>query len=172
MTNLRYRLLDVFLAHAVALEREAVEHLNEVAHMMQVHNNQSLYELFDELAGYGVEHAKSIEVLAEERNLPAFKPWEYEWLDDGSPETGDHTELRYQMTPRQALKFALSCEIKARAFYLDIAQNAETDEIRRLATEFAEEEEEHANLLEDRLKITEEVGKDWELDIDPPHLPE
>lgn len=76
------------------------------------------------------------------------------------------------MTPRQALRFALSCEIKARAFYLDIAQNAETDEIRRLATEFAEEEEEHANLLEERLKVTDEVGKDWELDIDPPHLPE
>ena len=54
----------------------------------------------------------------------------------------------------------------------DIAQNAETDEIRRLATEFAEEEEEHANLLEERLKITKEVGKDWGMDIDPPHMPE
>ena len=172
MSNLRYQLIDVFLAHAVALERDAVEHLNEVAQMMAVHNNQPLYELFRELAGYGVQHAKEIEELAAEKDLPTFKPWEYEWLEDESPEGGDLTKLQYLMKPLQALKFALNCELNARAFYLDIANHAETEEIRLLANEFADEESEHVRLLEERMDKIKEVGKDWEVDLDPPHLPE
>lgn len=74
MSNLRYKSMEVFLAHAVTLEREAVEQLTEVAHMMEVHNNQGLYELFNELAGYGREHAGEIEALAEDRELPASNP--------------------------------------------------------------------------------------------------
>ena len=172
MSNLRYKSMEVFLAHAVTLEREAVEQLTEVAHMMEVHNNQGLYELFNELAGYGLEHASEIEALAGERELPSFKPWEYEWPDDESPETGDTTDLHYQMTPQQALKLALSSEVKAQHFYRDIADNGETEEIRSLAREFAEEEGEHVQILEQRLKTTADVGSDWAADLDPPHMPE
>jgi len=172
MSNLRYQSMDVFLAHAIALEQEAVEQLNEVAEMMAVHNNEDLHRLFSELAGYGVEHANSIEALAADRNLPGFHPWEYEWLDDESPELGELSELRYQMTPQQALKFALGRELNAQNFYLDIAENGETDAIRSLAQEFADEEGEHVRLLEERLETTADVGKDWEADLDPPHMPE
>ena len=172
MSNLRYTSLEAFLAHAVTLEREAVEQLNEVAHMMEVHNNQELYELFNELAGYGLEHASEIEALAGDTELPNFKPWEYEWPDDESPETGDTTGLHYQMTAKQALKLALSSEVKAQHFYQDIANNGETEKIRSLAREFAEEEAEHVQILEQRLKITPDGGSDWAADLDPPHMPE
>ncbi len=172
MSNLRYKSMEVFLAHAVTLEREAVEQLTEVAHMMEVHNNQGLYELFNELAGYGREHAGEIEALAGDRELPSFKPWEYEWPDDESPEIGDTSDLHYQMTPPQALKLALSSELKAQHFYQDIADNGETDEIRALAREFAEEEAEHVQLLQQRLEITPDVAPDWAADLDPPHMPE
>ncbi|MBE9538148.1 MAG: ferritin family protein [Proteobacteria bacterium] len=172
MSNLRYKSMEVFLAHAVALEREAVEQLREVAHMMEVHNNQGLYELFSELAGYGLEHAEAIEALARDRELPSFKPWEYEWPDDESPETGDTSDLHYQMTPQQALNLALSSERKAQHFYRDIAEYGETDKIRALAREFAEEEAEHVQLIEDKLKNTADVGADWAADLDPPHMPE
>ena len=172
MSNLRYQSMAVFLAHAVALEREAVEQLNEVAHMMEVHNNRALHELFIELAGYGLEHAESIETLAGEHELPGLKPWEYEWPDDESPELGDTSDLHYQMTPLQALKLALSSELKAQNFYRDIAENSESAEIRALAGEFAQEGAEHVELLQARLKITPEVGRDWGADLDPPHMPE
>jgi len=172
MSNLRYQSMAVFLAHAVALEREAVEQLNEVAHMMEVHNNQPLYELFKELAGFGMEHAESIEALAGEHELPNLKPWEYEWPDDESPELGDTRDLHYQMTPVQALNLALSSELKAQVFYRDIADNGASEEIRTLANEFALEEAEHVQLLQARLKITPAVGKDWGADLDPPHMPE
>jgi len=172
VSNLRYRSLEVFLAHAITLEREAVEQLTEVAHMMEVHNNQGLYELFNELAGYGLEHASEIEALAEGRELPNFKPWEYEWPEDQSPEIGDSSDLHYQMTPVQALKLALSSEMKAQNFYQDIADHGESDEIRSLAGQFAQEEAEHVQLLQERLKATPEVGRDWGTDLDPPHMPE
>lgn len=172
MSNLRYKSMEVFLAHAVALERDAVEQLNDVAHMMDVHNNQSLFELFTELAGFGLEHASAIEALAGERELPSFKPWEYEWMDDESPELGDTSDLHYQMTARQALLLALSSEKKAQHFYQDIAEHGETEDIRSLAGEFALEEAEHVQLLENRLEDTPDVGLDWATDLDPPHMPE
>jgi len=172
MSNLRYQSLEVFLAHAVALEREAVEQLNEVAQMMDVHNNRELFELFSELAGYGVEHADAIEALAGDHELPSFQPWEYEWPEDQSPEIGDSSDLHYQMTPIQALKLALSSEMKAQNFYQDIADHGESDEIRSLAGQFAQEEAEHVQLLQERLKATPEVGRDWGTDLDPPHMPE
>lgn len=76
------------------------------------------------------------------------------------------------MTPPQALKLALSSELKAQHFYQDIADNGETDEIRALAREFAEEEAEHVQLLQQRLEITPDVAPDWAADLDPPHMPE
>ncbi|MBE9538143.1 MAG: hypothetical protein IMF06_03625 [Proteobacteria bacterium] len=63
-------------------------------------------------------------------------------------------------------------ERKAQHFYRDITEHGETDKIRALAREFAEEEAEHVRLIEDRLKTTPDVGTDWAADLDPPHMPE
>jgi len=172
MSNLRYQSMDVFLAHAVALEQEAVEQLNEVAQMMAVHNNEELHKLFSELAGFGVEHANSIMALAGHRQLPGYKPWEYEWPDDESPELGELSTLGYQMTPQQALEFALGSEIRAQKFYLDIAEHGQTEDIRILARAFADEEGEHVQILKERLENTGDVSPDWHADLDPPHMPE
>ena len=76
------------------------------------------------------------------------------------------------MTPQQALKLALSSETKAQHFYQDIADNGETEEIRDLAREFADEEAGHVQLLQQRLEITPDVASDWATDLDPPHMPE
>ena len=171
-TSSCYESLETFLAHAVTLEREAVEHLDDVAQMMFEHNNMPLYELFKELAGHGMTHASEIEALVLDYQLPALKPWEYQWQDNESPEVGDTDQLHYLMTPRQALKFALSHETSARDFYLDVATHTKTDKIKKLAMEFADEEAEHVQLLEDKLADTAHAGDDWHLDLDPPHLPE
>lgn len=172
MTVSAYYSLGAFLLHALTLEEEAVECLLEVADMMEVHNNTELQQLFESLASFGVKHAAEIQTLCEGHELPALKPWEFEWPDGESPEQADTGNLHYLMSPRQALELALNSESRAQAYYQDIAENADSESIRTLAAEFAEEEAEHVKLLRNELAKCHEVGRDQAQDLDPPNMPE
>ena len=52
--------LDTFLAYSVALEEEAAERHDELADMMDVHNNPEVAETFRKLAHYSRLHAQEI----------------------------------------------------------------------------------------------------------------
>ncbi len=162
--------LGSFLAHAVVLEDEAAQRYDELALAMHQHNNPTVAELFERMAGYSRLHRAEATELAERYagGLPALKPWEFDWPGMESPESATMDASHYLMTAHHALKLALSAERSAQAFYAQVADQARHDRIRELAGEFAEEEADHARQLLDWLDRFPPPDPDWDEDLDPP----
>ena len=114
--------LDTFLTYSVALEEEAAERHDELADMMDVHNNPEVAETFRKLAHYSRLHAQDIRDHSEGRNLPVIAPWDFGWEDMEGPETADVGEVNYLMTTTHALKIALGNEQRAHDFYFGISK--------------------------------------------------
>ncbi len=163
--------LDTFLAYSVALEEEAAERHDELADMMDVHNNPEVAGTFRKLAHYSRLHAQEIRDRSEGSDLPVIAPWDFGWETMEGPETADIGEMNYLMTTHQALKIAMGNEKRAHNFYFDISRKSPDEVVRALAGEFADEEKEHLELLEKWLEsCPEPEGEIY--DPDPPHMPE
>ena len=163
--------LDTFLAYSVALEEEAAERHDELADMMDVHNNPEVAETFRKLAHYSRLHAQEIRDHSEGSDLPVIAPWDFGWENMEGPETADIGEMNYLMNTHQALKIAMGNEKRAHDFYFDISRDSPDEAVRALAGEFADEEKEHLELLEKWLQSDPEPEAEI-FDPDPPHMPE
>ncbi len=164
-----------FLAHALELEYESAERYRELAGNMAVHNNPEIAELFEYLARMSDLHAQEVEERAKEVQLPDIPPWDFKWDAAGSPEanaSAQDEELNYLMTPIQAMHLALHNEIRGRDFYARVAAGSPDAEVRQLAAEMVEEENEHAALLEERLAKMDPSRAEPVEDLDPPNMPE
>tara|TARA_R110002110_G_scaffold111137_2_gene276819 strand:+ start:14323 stop:14850 length:528 start_codon:yes stop_codon:yes gene_type:complete len=167
--------LPLFLAHSLELERESAERLREFADTMRHHQQHALAQLFAELAGYSDLHAQEIAAICEGHKLPRLKAWEFTWPGDEPPETSAYAGLRYEMQPQTALRLMIDQENAAADFYAAVAAQSSDAEIVKHAAEFAQEEREHASLLQARLAALQETGSDTAApapDIDPPQQPE
>lgn len=162
--------LGCFLAHAVVLEDEAATRYRELADAMAVHNNPETEALFRKMAGYSDMHRAEAIAHAEKHanGLPDLKPWEFEWPNDESPESGRLESAHYMMTPYHALELALEAEQGAFAFYDAIATDSNEAAIRELAREFADEEASHARALKKWLAEFPKPPENWDQDLDPP----
>jgi len=89
-----------------------------------------------------------------------------------APETADHGDLHYLMTPHHALKIARVNEERARQFYAKLARQAVDDETRAAALEMCEEEADHVRLIDEWLARTPTPAKGWSVDLDPPNYNE
>jgi rubrerythrin len=158
----------LFLAHAVALETEAGDRYEELADVMDVHNNQEVAALFRQMAEFSRLHAGQVrERAAEFGPLPRLKSWEYRWNTPEPPEAGDFLGTHYLMTPFHALQFALANERRGWEFYNNSAKESSDPEVRRLGAEFAGEEAEHVETLERWIERTPRPDGDWAEDPDP-----
>ena len=165
--------LGTFLAHSVTLELDAAERCYELAAMMLTHNNLPLNALFLELARHSVEHADEVEQIAKDHALPELKAWEYQWPEQESPESIGFEDTHYRMTPREALQAAYAVEKGAEQFYRDIAQQTLNSDVRTFATQFADEEAEHAEAVQQAMRpYAEQTAVDQRVDLDPPGMPE
>ncbi|MEM1411959.1 MAG: ferritin family protein [Pseudomonadota bacterium] len=164
--------LESFFAYSIALEEEAAERHEELANMLEVHNNDEVADIFRKLAHYSRLHAAEVKELAGDRVLPTIAPWDFGWDDLEGPETASIDDMDYLISPRRALEVALANERSARSFYAGLGQWGLTEAIRRTAAEFAEEEAEHVELLEDWLQRTPADDALARFDPDPPHMPE
>ena len=164
--------LDTFLAYSLALEEEAAERHDELADMMEVHNNPDVAETFRKLAHYSRLHAQEIRDHSRGANLPVIAPWDFGWEGMEGPETGSIEDVDYLMSKVHALKIAMGNEQRAHDFYFDISRDSPDQDVRALAAEFAEEEKEHLALLEKWLASVPESGDEPLFDPDPPHMPE
>lgn len=164
--------LGEFLAHAITLENESVERYQQLADSMETHNNMEVADLFRKLAHFGEIHAHEVEHHAEGMKLPQIPPWDYKWTCPEGPESGCEEDAHYLMDTRQALNMALHNEERGRQFYAAVAETSADEEVRKLANEFAEEEQEHVNILKKwvlHLSDPDTVPLD---DLDPPNIPE
>ncbi|MBI2236840.1 MAG: ferritin family protein [Magnetospirillum sp.] len=156
-----------FLAHSIAMENEAAERYDELASVMEVHNNPEVAVLFHQMAEFSRRHTASVKSRAVGYQLPQLKSWEYRWNTPEPPEVGVTDATHYMMTPYHALEFALANERRGHDFYAREAAGSDDSEVRRLATEMAEEEAEHVEELEAWIARTPKPATDWKEDPDP-----
>lgn len=156
------------LAHALALEIEAVDRYAELAELMESHNNQEVSNLFTKMSDIEKLHVDQIRTQIQTRKLTKLPGIQYQWISAEGPETTDPADLHYLMTPHQALSLALLNEQRACDFYKNIVTTTPDEETRTLAAELAEEEEEHVALIKVWLAKYPEEDEDWDYDDDLP----
>ncbi len=154
--------LPEFLAHAIALEREAAERYLELADMMEAHRNDPVAQLFRDMVRYSRLHHDSIVERAGTIALPALGAWEYQWREP--PEAGGDEAFDYTLNAYDALRYARENEVRAMDYYAGVGQGSSDPEVKRLAAEFAAEETEHVEAIEDWLARTERPSATWAAD--------
>ena len=147
-TDLSYTLPE-FLAHALAMENEAAERYLELADMMEAHINLDVAAIFRDMYRFSIMHRDSIKEQVGKIELPELSSTQFRWVLP--TEVGDEDGFDYNMTPHNALLYARENEERAMQFYQTVAERTDDPEVKRLAAEFAEEEKEHTEPLEDWL---------------------
>lgn len=166
--------VEELLAHALAMETEAVERYEELADQMDVHNNPEVAALFRKLAEIEKLHVDNVNGLSDGMELPHIAPWDYAWETPESPESPSTNarEVHYLMQPYHAIALALKHERLGVEFYAKLAAQSGRDDVRKLAEELRATEIEHVRLLEQWLAKFERPEKGWREDPDPPLLQE
>jgi rubrerythrin len=160
------------LMRAHAMEVEAADRYEEFAAQMELHNNREVAELFHKLAGIERKHADSLAVDLLTRGVRTTARVPLGSLGEEGLETGSAGALHYLMTPYHALEIALRNERRALAFFGLLAEATGPVELRELAREFASEEAEHVELLQQWLARTAKPRDDWAYDPDEPRVPD
>jgi len=154
--------LPEFLAHAVAMEEEAAERYLELADMMESHRNDEVSAVFRDMHRFSIMHRDSIRKRIGAIELPQLKSWQYRWRTP--PEMGDEDAFDYMMEAYNALQYARANELRAMEYYRSVAGQTDDPELKRLASEFAQEEAEHVEALDKWLGRTHRPSASWEKD--------
>jgi len=157
--------LPVFLAHAVALEQEAAERYLELADMMEAHRNDAVTAVFRDMTRFSQLHRDEVKARVGDIELPQLRVWEYRW--SLPPEVGGEEGFDYMMEAYNALRYARENEVRGMEYYRSVAEASTDPEVRRLATEFANEEAEHVAALDRWIALTPRPSSSWQEDPDP-----
>lgn len=157
--------LPEFLAHAIALEREAAERYLELADMMESYRNDEVATLFREMVRFSRLHHDEIVQRAQGIALPQLRSWQYRWRHP--PEAGGDEAFDRGLSAYDALRYARENEFRAQAWYGSVRIAASDPELRRLAATFAAEEATHVQALDAWLARTPRPSVAWQ--IDPYH---
>lgn len=160
--------LPEFLAHAIQLENEAAERYLELADMMEAHDNREVAALFRDMVHFSQLHRDDIRRRVGDIELPKLRSWEYRWSTP--PEVGGEEGFDYMIEPYNALRYARENEVRAMEYYSSVGQESSDPEVRRLAAEFASEEAEHVDALDDWLAHTTRPSANWDSDPEVPRL--
>jgi rubrerythrin len=143
--------LGTLYAHALAIEHEAETSYRELAAHMADCGNDTVADLFIRLAEFEGEHAFHLAKKSAGVDIPLLAPGEYAWLDCGAPVPEARAFVYRMMTPRLALQIALRAEERAKAYFEQIGAESHDAGIRKLAAEFALDEESHIAWVKDAL---------------------
>lgn len=130
-------------AHAMAIEREAVVRYREFSAHMADHGNDTVAELFRNLADFGIEHAYHLAKAAAGMALPKLPAAQYSWFDQGAVVPEAHAFVLRMLTPRLVLEIALRAEERAKAFFDRVADAASDAGIRAVALDLARDKQAH-----------------------------
>ena len=157
-----------FLAHALELERDALERYREFVDVLAAHHNPPVQACFADMVEECTAHVAEVEERAGSTRLPDLEPWRFDWPGAEAPESPSHEALHYRMTPRRALELALAGELAAQAWYEAASRSAKAPATRDLALHFAAEEAEHAQRLRRLLDAEPPDAAHHREDDDPP----
>ena len=156
--------LPEFLAHALAMEREAADRYLELADMMEAHRNDDVAKIFRDMVHYSNLHHDSIQARVGAIELPKLKSWQYRWRNP--PEVGGEEGFDYLLEPFHALVYARGNEMRSLKYYRSVAAESEDPEVKRLGSEFAEEEKQHVHALDRWIAITRRPSEPMREDPD------
>lgn len=156
--------LPEFLAHAIAMEHESAERYLELADMMESYGNEDVSQLFREMNRYSMLHRDSVKDRVGSIELPKIKSWQYRWTTP--PEMGDEDAFDRELDAFSALRYARENEIRAKNYYQSVADESDDPELKRLAAEFAGEEQEHADALDGWIARTPRPSRTFDEDPD------
>lgn len=162
------RTIPELLAHALAMETEAAERYGELAVQMETHRKTAVAAIFRRLERAEAKHLGALNELCKTMALPHYAPWDFKWSGAESPEAIDTGKVSYQLTVQGAVLLALEHERKALEFYSRIADAATDADVRTMARQFAEEEQEHVGWLESWLAACGPADSVAQEDPDPP----
>lgn len=167
-----YSELATFLAHSAELETEARDRYEELADAMEMHHNHEVANFFRRMVREANLHLQDVAELSEGIELPELKVWDFDWPDAEPPETASYEAVHYRMSLRQAMTLALANEWAAERYYRDYAGQNNDAETIRVATQFADEEVQHASELERLISQLPENGEFFREEDDEPNMPE
>lgn len=157
--------IEVFYAHALAMEREAALRYTELAESMDIQKSPVLAGLFRDMATEEAEHAKMVANRAAGLRLPVLFAHEYRWQGFDSPEATPHVSVHRRMQKSHGLRIALANEQRAAAYFEWVAERAMHPTIRELAMEFAAEEQEHVGRMLEALSRETRPARDTIQDL-------
>lgn len=156
--------IEVFLAHAVNLEREAAERFGQLADAMEAAGNGDVGKLFRRLGEYSRLHLTDAKMRSGFREVPEIPPSDLVWPGFESPETAAIWAADPMIGREEALEIARNAEQAGLDYYKDIFNATKDPEIRMLAKEFFEEESEHVAEL-DRWIEAHKNGRNLPVDV-------
>lgn len=109
--------VEVFLAHAIQLEREAAGRFAQLADAMEAGGNREVSKLFRQLAQYSRLHLADARNRAGFRTIPKLAPEDFVWPDHESPEAAAIWAADPLIGADEALATALAAECAGLAYY-------------------------------------------------------
>src|SRR6516225_2255049 len=100
--------IQLFLAHAIQLEREAAHGYDELRAMMQSAGNKEVAAFFGEMATFARRHLEDAMQRGGFREIPQMDWREYRWPGGVSPEAPSWEGVDAQMDVQAALLVALA----------------------------------------------------------------
>jgi rubrerythrin len=144
--------LEEFLAHGIAIEREAAERYREFERHFADVDEHVLSGLCRNLADHEGEHLDEMIDRSHGLTLPAIAAEDYSWLEGASPEAPAR-ELFYAVSSsRDLLLLALRAEAGAQFFFAWVARTTPDPQVRQLAREMAREEAQHVRWIEQAME--------------------
>ena len=140
--------INLFLAHAIQLERDAARRFEDLMHSMQTAGNRELEGLFRRLGELSRLHLSSAVARGGFHTLPELSREDFQWPEGETPEAADWQGVDALLDAEGALRLALSGERTGQAWYAAIARTTTDPEVLAMAREFAEEEAQHVSELE------------------------
>ncbi|HET9953569.1 MAG TPA: ferritin family protein [Polyangiaceae bacterium] len=140
--------VELFLAHAVQLERDAARRFEDLMHSMHSAGNYEVEALFRRLGEFSRLHLKAATARSGFQSLPALQPHEFQWPEGTSPEAARWRGVDGALDVLSALELALEGEECGMRFYEATATSSGNPEVVRMAREFASEEADHVSELQ------------------------
>jgi rubrerythrin len=153
--------LELFYAHALAIEREAAERYEEFRAWFEDRGEEVLAGLCAGMAREERHHYERILRAARGRALPSIDASRYQWIDMASPEAPAHELVHRVATPRQLLEIALAGEVAARRFFRWVTRTSRDPGVRAAARSLAREEAGHVRWVTDALQYGDPMV-DWD----------
>lgn len=152
---------------AILVEEEAQERYEEFATQMDQHRTPEAARFFRYMATNEAKHGS--ELTARRVRRFGDEPRSVSRAQLFEIEAPDYDEARAFMTPRQAMKAALSSEVKAHGFFVAALPAIQDGEVKALFEELRDEEVEHKALVEAELaKLPPDGPHSDEEFVDPP----